>query len=102
MLSNSKPIENSSRGIVEVVVKHSFHKDLVNKPDNKLTIRDISNKITGLVFGIEAVTEAESGIKLKSVLTENNSENSRKDESDSQGSLLADAMNLMGGKVVES
>lgn len=102
MLSNSKPIENSSRGIVEIVVKHSFHKDLVNKPDNKLTIRNISNKITGLDFKVEAVTEAESGVKLKSVLSEENSGDSRKEKSDVQGSLLADAMSLMGGKVVES
>ena len=105
ILFNSKPIENSSRGIVDIVVKHSFHKDLVNKPENKLTIKDISNKITGLDFKVEAVTEAESGVKLRTVLPEekpDQEKNTDKNEKDSQGSLLSDAMILMGGKVVEN
>jgi len=105
ILSNSKPIENSSRGIVEIVVKHSFHKNLVNKPENKLTIIDISNKITELIFKVEAVTEVESGVKLKTVLSKEKTvqENSSdKNDNNSQNSLLTDALNLMGGKVVES
>lgn len=101
MLSNSKPIKNTSHDIVEIVVKHAFHKDMVNKPENKLTVKDISNKITGLDFRIEAVTEKESGVKLRTVLPEKSSPEKESDAT-SQGSLIADAMSLMGGKVVES
>jgi DNA polymerase-3 subunit gamma/tau len=105
MLSNSRPIENSSRGIIEIVVKHSFHKDIINKSENKLTIEEVSNKITELTFRIEAVTEAESGVKLKSVLPKEkpiSEEGNAIKKTDSQGSLLSDAMNIMGGTVVES
>jgi len=105
MLSNSRPIENSSRGIIEIVVKHSFHKDIINKSENKLTIEEVSNKITELTFRIEAVTEAESGVKLKSVLPKEkpiSEEGNAIKKTDSKGSLLSDAMNIMGGTVVES
>ena len=107
MLTNSKPIQSSSPQIVNVVVLRTFHKELINKPENRLTIKDISNKITGLSFNIEAVTADEAGLKLKTILPEENisQEDSDKDNStknSEQNSLLNDALTMMGGKVVES
>jgi DNA polymerase-3 subunit gamma/tau len=100
-LSNSLLIENSDYGTIGIVVRHAFHKEILNKPENRLTIKNISNKITGLNFRVQAVTEAESGVKLKSIFTEDNIAQKDGIDDNSQGSLLADAMNLMGGTVVK-
>lgn len=102
MLSNSIPIESSRAGVVNIVIRHSFQKDLINKAENKLTITNISNKITGLAFKIEAVTEEESGIKLKKIFPDLTPEivNGACGINNSQESLLSDAMSLMGATVV--
>lgn len=102
MLSNSKPIESSKPGMINIVIRHAFQKDLINKAENKLTIADISNKITGLKFKVEAVTEEESGVKLKKILPDINQEmvDSACNLNGSQESLLSDAMALMGGTII--
>lgn len=103
MLSNSLPIEGKQPGTVNIVIRHAFQKDLINKSENRLTIMDISNKITGLAFKLEAITEEESGIKLKRILPDITPEmidSECKTDSSSQESLLSDAMALMGGTVV--
>lgn len=102
MLSNSKPIEGNQDDTIHIVIRHSFQKDLINKTENRLTISDISNKITGLAFKVIAVSEEESGVKLKKILpdaTADGADNLCADNH-SQESLLSDAMALMGGKVV--
>jgi len=105
MLSNSKPIQGKQDGAISIVIRHSFQKDLINKPENRLTIADVSSKITGLAFKVEAVTEEESGIKLKKILPEISQELIDQEcnvanKPASQDSLLSDAMALMGGKIV--
>jgi len=102
MLSNSLPIEGKRSGTVNIVIRHAFQKDLINKSENRLTIMDISNKITGLAFKLEAITEEESGIKLKRILPDITPEmiDSECKTSSSQESLLSDAMALMGGTIV--
>ncbi len=107
MLTNSKPIQSKSPQTVDIAVLRAFHKELINKPENRLTIKDISNKITGLGFNIKAVTAEEVGLKLKTILPEETasqetSDNASTEKESSQNSLLSDALNLMGGKVVES
>jgi DNA polymerase-3 subunit gamma/tau len=103
MLSNSKPVESSQKGVINIVIRHAFQKDLINKTENKLTIAQISNKITGLRFKVEAITEEESGIRLKRILPDVSQEmidNACGLNNGSQESLLSDAMNLMGGTIV--
>lgn len=102
MLSNSKPIQSSKPDMINIVIRHAFQKDLINKAENKLTIADISNKITGLRFKVEAVTEEESGVKLKKILPDINQEmiDNACNLNGSQESLLSDAMSLMGGTIV--
>lgn len=103
MLSNSKPIESNNATTVNIVIRHAFQKDLINKTENKLTIADISNKITGLRFKVEAITEDESGIKLKRILPDVSQEmidSACGIGNNSQESLLSDAMTLMGGTIV--
>lgn len=101
MLSNSKPIEGNQDDTIHIVIRHSFQKDLINKTENRLTISDISNKITGLAFKVIAVSEEESGVKLKKILPDANSDaDNLCADNNSQESLLSDAMALMGGKVV--
>jgi len=103
MLSNSKPIESNNNTTINIVIRHAFQKDLINKTENKLTIADISNKITGLRFKVEAITEDESGIKLKRILPDVSQEMIDSEcgiGNNSQESLLSDAMTLMGGTIV--
>ena len=103
MLSNSKPVLTNDSSSVKIVIRHAFQKDLINKTENRLTIAEISNKITELKFKVEAVTEEESGIKLKKILPDINQDlidNVCKNDNGSQDSLLSDAMSLMGGKIV--
>ena len=107
-LTNSKPIESETAGIVKIAVLSDFHKDIINKPENRLTIKKISNKITELEFDIEAVTADEVGIKLRTILPKEKiaesdfSENKERSSSNrNQDSLLSDALNLLGGTVVE-
>lgn len=103
MLSNSKPVESSKEGSINIVIRHSFQKDLINKAENRLTIMDISNKITGLTFKVEAVTEEEAGIKLRMILPDVNQEMIDREcalGGNAQESLLSDAISMMGGTVV--
>ena len=104
ILSNSKLVENKTApDVIGIAVLHSFHRDVINKPENKLTIKEISNKITKLDFKVEAITGDDAGVVLKKVLPEetNTPPTEIEDKTEaSQGSLLADAVSLMGGKVV--
>ncbi|EKE20489.1 MAG: hypothetical protein ACD_7C00555G0001 [uncultured bacterium] len=103
MLSNSVPIESSKSDTIHIVIRHSFQKDLINKAENRLTIGEISNKITGLVFKVVAVSEEESGVKLKKILPDINPDmvdGACGTNGNSQESLLSDAMSLMGATVV--
>ena len=107
-LTNSKPIESKTAGMIRIAVLSDFHKDIINKPENRLTIKKISNKITELEFDIEAVTADEVGIKLRTILPKEEiaessfSENKEQPSSNhNQDSLLSDALNLLGGTVVE-
>lgn len=103
MLSNSAPIENSKPDTISIVIRHSFQKDLINKAENRLTIAEISNKITGLVFKVVAVSEEESGVKLKKILpdiTPEMADGICNTNGNAQESLLSDAMSMMGATVV--
>ncbi len=103
MLSNSIPIESTKSDTINIVIRHSFQKDLINKVENRLTISDISNKITGLVLKVVAVTEEESGVKLKRILpniTPDMIDGACGTGNNIQESLLSDAMAMMGGTVV--
>lgn len=107
MLTNSKPIQSKSSQTVNIAVLRTFHKELINKPENRLTIKDISNKITRLGFNIKAVTAEEVGLKLKTILPKETisqeiSDNTSAKKESHQNSLLSDALSLMGGKVVEN
>ncbi|KKP73497.1 MAG: hypothetical protein UR65_C0003G0021, partial [Candidatus Moranbacteria bacterium GW2011_GWE2_35_164] len=76
---------------------------LINKAENRLTIGEISNKITGLVFKVVAVSEEESGVKLKKILPDINPDmvdGACGTNGNSQESLLSDAMSLMGATVI--
>ncbi len=108
-LTNSKPIKSKDDGAIKIAVLSEFHRDIINKPENRLTIQNISNKITGLEFEIEATTATEAGVRLKKILPKetltNDLQSDQQDSSDkkssSQNSLLSDALNLLGGTVVE-
>ncbi len=107
MLTNSKPTLDKNKEIINIVVLKNFHKELINKPENRLTIKDISNKITELEFDVYAITENESSIKLKTILPKEKISEEKNNQSDAttathnQNSLLDEALSIMGGKVVE-
>jgi len=66
----------------------------LNDPANKVTVEDVFSKILDSKIRLKTVTNAEAGIKT--VIRKQEDE-----KPGEQNSLLASAMNIMGGKIVE-
>ncbi len=78
-LSESTP-KLSESGAVSVAVRHAFHKERLEKPENRLTIEDTLATILGVKarFSVELAQE----------------------ESDPNDALLNNALGILGGKIV--
>jgi DNA polymerase III gamma/tau subunit len=85
-----------------IVTKYKFYKDKLEETGNKLTIEKVLAKIFGSGLRPKFVSEDEAGVKVKTP--------ARKDSPSSPASivkpketssLLNDAMEMMGGKIVE-
>lgn len=85
-----------------IVTKYKFYKDKLEEIENKLTIEKVLAKIFGSGLRAKFVSEDEAGVKVKTP--------ARKDSPSSPASiakpketnsLLNDAMEMMGGKIVE-
>ncbi len=107
-LSGSQPANNNSKEILNIVTRYGFHKDTINKTENKLTIAESLAKMLKYDSGIkvEAVIEKESnGVKLppkKSSLKKSTTASTKSEDipNKQQSSLLQSAMQTMGGKMV--
>ena len=86
-----------------IATKYKFYKDKLSENQNKLTIEKVLATILGSGLRVKFLSEDEAGIKIKTP--------ARKDSPSSiasapikpkeNGSLLNDAMEMMGGKIVE-
>lgn len=95
LLSNCQPISVSGN-IVSIVAKYSFYKDKMCERQNKLTIEDVLGNILNSEVRIKVLSEEEAGIKIEPIKPAIDTGKSKKN-----GSLLNDAMSIMGGKIVE-
>ncbi len=88
------------KDFVVIAAKFPFHRDKLNETPNKLTLESVFAKILGLCAKVKVVTQAEAGIKSQQPAV--SSQQSVKQEKPREtSSLLTDALNIMGGTVVE-
>ncbi|MDD5397194.1 MAG: DNA polymerase III subunit gamma/tau [Candidatus Moranbacteria bacterium] len=100
VLQSCQPV-NVTAGIITIAAKFTFHKDKLNEYGNKLTLEETFAKILGLRLLIKVITAEEAGITIASSLTQHNNPGSSEPTTHETSSLLSDAMNLMGGTIVE-
>jgi hypothetical protein len=100
VLQSCQPV-SAEAGIITVATKFAFHKDKLNEYGNKLTLEELFAKILGLRLFIKVVTADEAGITIASSLIPQNSAASAETTPSETSSLLADAMGIMGGNIVE-
>lgn len=101
-LLNCEPVKVEDNYLF-IATKYKFYKDKLNENQNKLTIEKVLATIFGSGFRVKYLSEDEAGIKIKTP--------ARKDSPSSQlsspvkpkenGSLLNDAIEMMGGKIVK-
>jgi DNA polymerase III subunit gamma/tau len=95
LLSNCEPIRIED-GKILIATKYSFYKDKLNGKSIRPIIEEVIDKILNSRVSVRFVTEEEAGVKISGPQqTVNNP------ESKGSGSLLDEAMKLMGGKIVE-
>jgi len=100
VLQSCQPVSVEA-GIVTVATKFTFHKDKLNEYGNKLTLEETFAKILGLRLLIKVITAEEAGITIASSLNQNTNPAPTEQTPHETSSLLNDAMNLMGGNIVQ-
>lgn len=99
-LQSCQPV-GAAAGIVTIATKFPFHRDKLNEYGNKLTLEEILGRILGLRLLIKVVTAEEAGITIASSLEQHHTSGGGETSPSETSSLLADAMNIIGGTVVE-
>ncbi|NTV41444.1 MAG: DNA polymerase III subunit gamma/tau [Candidatus Moranbacteria bacterium] len=100
VLQNSQPV-SAEYGIITIATAFPFHKDKLNENANKLTIEGVFANILGLRVLIKVVTTQEAGITIASSLRQQQSNNHTETPPSETSSLLSNAMNILGGNLVE-
>lgn len=101
-LLNCQPIEIKD-GYLIIVTKYKFYKDKLSEVQNKLTIEKVLAKILGLEIRVKFLSEDEAGVKIKtkSPAPKDSSSSEKLNVPRETKSLLNDAMEMFGGKIVE-
>ena len=99
ILQSCQPIGVNSE-IINIAAKFPFHKDKLNEDANRLTMESVFAKILGFRLRIKANTNEEAGIKSQET-RDKKQETKEAEKPRETSSLLTDAMNLMGGAIVE-
>jgi DNA polymerase-3 subunit gamma/tau len=97
-LINCQPVEIKDGQLI-IATKYEFYKDKLSETQNKLTIENVLAKILGTKLKVKFLSEDEAGIKIKSQSAPKDSSSPQKPRETS--SLLDDALEMMGGKIVE-
>lgn len=99
-LQNSQPI-SAEYGIVTIATTFKFNQEKLNENANKLTMESVFAKILGLRLLIKVVTAKEAGITIASSLQQPQNNDSVPTPPSETSSLLSNAMNILGGSLVE-
>lgn len=86
-----------------IVTKYKFYKDKLEEFENKLTIEKVLAKIFGAGLRPKFVSEDEAGVKVKTPARKDSpsSPASTPSKPKETSSLLNDAMEMIGGKIVD-
>ena len=95
ILAGCQPIKIEDN-IIVIATKYGFYKDRLNEDKNKKAIEDIMSGILKFKINIEIFTEEEAGVKLETA-----DEKPSEKKGTQSNLLLSDAMEMMGGKIVE-
>jgi DNA polymerase III subunit gamma/tau len=95
LLSNCQ-IVSVEKNTVTIATPYDFYRERLDDPANRLTIEKVFSSILGLKISISIVTD-------KAIEIENSSKerNKEPEKSGTQDPLLASALEIMGGKIVE-
>jgi len=85
-------VENN---VITLATPYDFYKEKLNDPANRLTVEQVFTKILGSKIILKTVTNKEAGIETGPA------RNASHSDAGGQNSLLADAINIMGGKIVK-
>lgn len=101
-LLNCQPAEIRD-GYLVIVTKYKFYKDKLGENKNKLTIEKVLANILGSAIRVKFLSEDEAGIKIqtKSPAPKDSSSSEKSKAPRETDSLLNDAMEMFGGKIVE-
>ncbi len=99
-LQNSQPI-SAEYGILTIATTFKFNQEKLNEHANKLTMESVFAKILGLRLLIKVVTTKEAGITIASSLRQPTNSNNAPTPPSETSSLLSNAMNILGGNLVE-
>ena len=91
LLSNCKPIETKNNEII-LATPYGFYKDKLDIPSNKLTVEEVFGKILGFQIRVSILVDKNVFPEKEAGEAERPGENQ---------SLLDDALEIMGGKIVE-
>ena len=100
-LLNCEPVKIEGN-YLSVATKYKFYKDKLSETQNKLTIEKVLANILGSGLRVKFLSEDEAGIKIKTPAKDSPSSiTSAKSVPRETSSLLNDALEMMGGKIVE-
>ena len=85
-------VENN---LITLATPYDFYKEKLNDHNNRQTVEQVFDKVLGSKISLKTVTNKEAGIKTEPKKIEDSPSDGQQD------SLLADAMEIMGGKVVQ-
>lgn len=90
------------KNTITIATKYPFHKDKLMESQNQLTVESAFAKILGFPVRVNAVTMKEAGMEILSEnITKPETETTQKKAPGKTSSLLADAIEIMGGQIVE-
>lgn len=92
-LSNCQPARLENNEVI-IATRYSLYKGKLNESKNCQIVEKVAAEIIGKNIRFKFLTEEEAGIKIDSVKKENGI-------AKENGSLLDDALKIMGGKIVE-
>lgn len=94
-LSNCKVIKVEGAAIT-IATPYDFYREKLDEPGNRLTIEKVFSSILGSKVSVSIITDKSIAIRKSE-----HTENKELEKSGTQDPLLASALEIMGGKIVE-
>jgi len=95
LLSNCKVIKVEGAAII-IATPYDFYREKLDEPGNRLTIEKVFSSILGSKVSVSIITDKSIAIRKSE-----HTENKKLKKSSTQDPLLASALEIMGGKIVE-